>query len=427
MMTRPAQHLIQSIAAMGERPPYAWFLGAGCSVSSGVRAAASLVKEWRGRLFFIESVHRFSDDRPRAAYLKLCMACAHEGDSLLIPNQSLTLWLSPDSGEQDKPERLREPEGGAHLLKGRKLLTNTRGKIYFQWSEAAPDPDDIGFSRPEVDSLLASFRTWLHTQDWYEQPFEYSELFERLFALPSQRQAYIEREVEDARPYWGYLYLADMMSRGRFNVCFTTNFDDLLNDAFLRFTSEQRPMVCGHDSLVSQLRLSSKRPKIIKLHGDFLYDSIKNTRSELQNLDSNMAAKFAQFATELGLIVVGYSGHDSSIMSILGSLAQNPDAFPHGIHWCVRRGTPPGSHVERLAQHSRVLLYEIEDFDGFMAELYEGLGFGIPAFAANPTGSIAGYVGNCYNVLRDPPHPIVLKHSRQMYANFTGRAPEGEY
>jgi len=144
-------------------------------------------------------------------------------------------------------------------------------------------------------SLYATYRgdddylVWLAKQDWYEAEDEYSRLFEMVYDQPSQRRVYIEKCVKDAKPNWGYAYLNGLIGNGIFNVVFTTNFDDLVNEACFAFTNELRPMVCAHDSAVSSVRLMSERPKVIKLHGDFLYDSIKNTSSELQSLENNMA------------------------------------------------------------------------------------------------------------------------------------------
>ena len=106
---------------------------------------------------------------------------------------------------------------------------------------------------------------------------------------PSQRRIYIENIVKNAKPSWGYIYLANIISSACVNVVFTPNFDDLLNEACFTYT-DTKPVVCAHDSAVSGIRVSSNRPKIIKLHGDYLYDSLKNTVEETTSLEKNMRA-----------------------------------------------------------------------------------------------------------------------------------------
>ncbi len=213
----------------------------------------------------------------------------------------------------------------------------------------------------------------LKKETWYRSDNAYSELFERLYAEPSLRRDYVERQLERATPSWGYLYLVNLLSRNIFNTVFTTNFDDLLNESCYLFSSDVRPLVCAHDSSIRSVRMSSKRPKIIKLHGDFLYDRLKNTLLELESLEQNMRDKFKQFAAEYGLIVIGYSGNDRSIMDVIDALIVSEDAFPHGVYWCVRSKRDVTAKVERLSRFRNFHLVMIDGFDEFMAELHDRL------------------------------------------------------
>lgn len=228
------------------------------------------------------------------------------------------------------------------------------------------------------------FDVWLKRQDWYESDEEYSQLFELVYDQPSQRRAYIEKTVKDANPSWGYAYLVSLISRSLFNVVFTTNFDDLLNDACYSFTNSLRPMVCSHDSAVASVRVMSERPKVIKLHGDFLYDSIKNTTSELQSLETNMREKFIEFAKEYGLIVLGYGGTDQSVMDLLDILIRSNSYFRNGIYWCVKKGSIPSQRLKRLLRNDRVFWVEIEGFDEFMADLAVRVQVGLPEAIISP-------------------------------------------
>src|SRR5436189_4493589 len=112
------------------------------------------------------------------------------------------------------------------------------------------------------------------------------------------------------------------------------------------FTDDVKPICCAHDSSIRTVRITSKRPKIIKLHGDFLYDNIKNTLKELESLEQNMRDKFKQYAREFGLIVIGYSGRDRSIMDALEALLADEGNFPHGIFWCIKAGDRISDHVD---------------------------------------------------------------------------------
>jgi NAD-dependent SIR2 family protein deacetylase len=254
-----------------------------------------------------------------------------------------------------------------------------------------------------------SFHAWLDHQDWYEAEDEYATLFELTYDQPAQRRAYIEKAIAKAKPSWGYAYLASLMKQKMFNVVFTTNFDDLLNDACYNFTTTLRPMVCAHDSAVTSVRVISERPKIIKLHGDYLYDSIKNTSTELQSLAANMRDKFSEFAKQYGLVVLGYSGFDQSVMDLLDVLVRSDNYFRNGIYWCIRKGSCPGRRLQQLLRNDRVFWVEVEGFDEFVSEVARSSNVGLPEGVCIPHATA---FERAKHLLDDKPkhgHPVLLK------------------
>jgi len=224
---------------------------------------------------------------------------------------------------------------------------------------------------------------WLRKQDWFESDEEYSILFEKVCDQRSQRRIYIEECVKNARPSWGCIYLASLIANNYFNVTFTPNFDDLLNEACFIYAN-LRPIVCAHDSAVADIRVTSARPKIIKLHGDFLYDSIKNTIRETESLEKNMRDKFMQFAQEYGLVVIGYGGNDRSIMDILETMLRSKGLFPNGLYWCVKDKDQVSRKLQRLMRRENAYWVQIEGFDEFMAELHESMGLRLPSLVRDP-------------------------------------------
>ena len=226
------------------------------------------------------------------------------------------------------------------------------------------------------DMTLEEFYTPGNAPTWYEESNCYSALFENRFDLQRHRRIFVEREVSKAKPSMGYAYLVKLIENGFFNTVFTTNFDDLINEAFYRF-SKNRPIVCAHDSSISGVTVTSTRPKIIKLHGDYLFENIKATLRETESLETNMKMKFQEFAKDFGLIVIGYSGQDRSIMDILNYLLQKEDYFKNGIFWCIRKGdTCISSELKKLLWRDRVYYVEIDGFDEFLAELNHQLNKG---------------------------------------------------
>lgn len=249
------------------------------------------------------------------------------------------------------------------IRSGAQLVDTWRKEIYELYS-----------SQDYVDSQTA--KNYLMTKEgsWYSEQNEYSALFEKKFDLPSQRRRFVEREVDKATPSIGYAYLVSLANEcDRYlGTIYTTNFDDLINEAFYQF-SLNRPLVCAHDSSVNSLSVSSTRPKIIKLHGDYLFDDIKSTLRETESLETNIKNKFIEFSKEYGLIVVGYAGHDRSIMDVLNHLLKSEDYFKNGIYWCIRDDDVISPEVRKLIWKERVYFVKIDGYDQLMAELHHKL------------------------------------------------------
>lgn len=241
----------------------------------------------------------------------------------------------------------------------------------------------------------------LKSNTWYNQSNEYSELFEALYDQPTQRREFIENCIVNSIPSWGYVYLVNLLKNKAFNTIFTTNFDDLINEACYTFSNNLRPVVCAHDSSIKNIRLTSNRPKIIKLHGDFLFDDIKNTIRELESLEDNMRTKFRQYANEFGMIVVGYAGNDRSIMDTLNTLLHSDNTFPHGIYWCVRKDTIMPEELKNLARFPRFHLIEIEGFDELMAEIHHELGYSLQEEVADPFSALSNKLDRYFTELDD--------------------------
>lgn len=273
------------------------------------------------------------------------------------------------------------PSGGAMVQEWRQM----------KFDDLASDAEKHELATADRSGVADLVNAWCRRRQftWFDQEHEYSALFQEMYPERRSRQRYIESKVEGAFPSWGYLYLASIVSKGYFNVAFTTNFDDLVNDA-LAIYLRMNPVVCAADSEVMSISITSDRPKIIKLHGDYLFERLKNTVEELEQLDPNMERKFREFAKDCGVVVLGYGGRDRSIMRVVEELLGDDEMFPLGVYWGVRRerdGTfRPASRVEELATRfaKHFHLFECPDFDGFMVRLHSTLKLELPPTILRP-------------------------------------------
>jgi hypothetical protein len=227
-------------------------------------------------------------------------------------------------------------------------------------------PDEEYEEQEAKDFLIKNY------SNWYNLSNEYSSLFEYKFDLPSQRRRFVEQEVDGHLPSIGYSYLVSLTTNRYFDTIYTTNFDDLLNEAFYQF-SQVRPLVCAHDSSLQSISVNSARPKVIKLHGDYLFDDIKSTLRETESLENNIKNKLTQFSKEYGLIVMGYAGNDRSVMDVINFLLKSEEYLNNGIYWCLREDDYINPELTKLLWKDKVYFIKINGFDEVMAEIHHKL------------------------------------------------------
>jgi NAD-dependent SIR2 family protein deacetylase len=226
-----------------------------------------------------------------------------------------------------------------------------------------------------------TYRNWRWSEYGNTNESDYSLLFRRAFTTKQQRQNYIEILVDGKEPGPGYLFLAGLIKAEKANCVLTTNFDNLIHDALFRYYNI-RPVVAAFDSAVSGFRFQTRRPKIIKLHGDFLFDNVRSMKDELLLLDRNMDEKMHDVCKGCGLIVVGYSGADDSIMHPLSAMLRTSEHLQMGLHWCLldRECECDGAddrdriphRVRDMAENfpAKVTLYKIASFDFLMETIF---------------------------------------------------------
>lgn len=286
--------------------PYTLFLGAGASVTSGIKAVGSLIEDWRKEVF-----------------------CAAIGATPPLPAEKMPdyqVWL-----ETEYPEWLEN-----------------EGREQSSTSEYGTLMQCMGRTRPE-------------------------------------RQMVVEKIIDGKKPSPGYYFLAGLMTKRYFDRVLTTNFDDLVAEALTFY--REKPIVCSFDSNVSSVNLGSIRPKIIKLHGDYLFDNVKNIDDETLILGDNMESKLIEMCEDKGMIVAGYSGYDESVMApIRENLRRNKKFLTQGLHWLIR--SKPDARqdsisvndlspllVELLERYpGKVFLYKYQGFDEFFQSVFDRLG-----------------------------------------------------
>jgi hypothetical protein len=206
----------------------------------------------------------------------------------------------------------------------------------------------------------------------------YSYYFEKCYPDPLVRQEFLSSLVRDKKPSIGFMCLSALVEEKKVNTVWTTNFDDLIEKAItaINFSSCQ---VVSPDNARTVQNFRSDIPTVVKLHGDFRYDALQNTDSELQRLEENLHNYFLDASTQRGLLVVGYSGSDESVLQSLENALEKSNPFPKGLVWCIPKEVVPNERLTSIIekaneQNQRSGFMVIDSFDYFLHEIYSVCG-----------------------------------------------------
>ncbi len=206
---------------------------------------------------------------------------------------------------------------------------------------------------------------------------EYSFYFERAYPSAADRRRYLDQMTADAKPGFGHLGLAALMQLGKVGVVWTTNFDRLVEDAAALVTKTTRRLTIsstGDPEIALQALRDERFPLLVKLHGDFQSERLKNTSTELQSQDAQLRDALRKSAARFGLAVLGYSGRDASVMEALNAGLEETDPYPNGVFWFARGADTPLPAVDDFlaaaaAKGVEAELVHFTSFDELMSTL----------------------------------------------------------
>jgi SIR2-like protein len=214
-------------------------------------------------------------------------------------------------------------------------------------------------------------------------PTEYARAFEAVYRTAEERRQYIAQAIQKGTPSFGHRVLASLLTTKRMPCIFTTNFDPLienattLTDTFVVAADRANMAVAGIDSAARAARCiaESTWPLLAKLHGDFQSVELKNTTDELKAQDVQMRATLQSACGRFGIVIVGYSGRDESVMDALIEACFQPN-FPGGIYWVTSAPDKVLPAVKTLFDQARATgvdaaFVQSENFDEHMADIAE--------------------------------------------------------
>ncbi|WP_321382331.1 SIR2 family protein [Rhizobium sp.] len=213
---------------------------------------------------------------------------------------------------------------------------------------------------------------------WYQDKFGkepgYSELLDMLAKTPAERRAILheffeptdeEREDGIKMPTAAHRAIAELVRDGFIKVIVTTNFDRLM-EAALTDVGIVPTVISTADATKGAAPLVHQRCVIVKIHGDYLDDRIKNTEDELASYDPAMDAYLDRILDEFGLIVCGWSGEwDQALRAAF----ERCSSRRYATFWAARGKL--GARAEKLLTLRGGHLIEIDGADKFFVHLQE--------------------------------------------------------
>lgn len=227
----------------------------------------------------------------------------------------------------------------------------------------------LDFIKGRLRDQPTKFETFLKTHkiDTANPGAHYPEIYKERFRLDYDTGfEFINREMESAKPSYGYSVLAQILAEKQHNIIITTNFDNLTEEALYTYTNK-RPLICGHESLAVFAKPSVKRPLIVKIHRDRFFNP-QSLPDEINRINELWIDALNSIFVNGTPIFIGYGGNDGSLMGYLEKI----NSFQN-IFWCERKGVPVSDRVANLLEKFNGKLVEIEGFDELMFLLQDGL------------------------------------------------------
>ena len=337
-------------------PKYSLLLGAGCSLSSDIVSA-------KGIIHMLESM----------AYLREIPIKSGEYHPFLDSESGklttfLMAWYKKNQNNVDFLQFIEEEKQKIRQV----IEAQNRDEYYREMFYGV-----IRYQYPQYDSLpLEEKNEILHNlvKEYVNElvaDMEYSYWFEQYSSASEDIHGFLAELMNSKHPSEAYIFLADLFINKMFSIAFTTNFDDLLGESLSLLGVRSKEI--WSDSGETDNTLSKISPNIIKLHGDYMYNNTKNLSGETRKLVLPLWHQLEDALSKGGLIVVGYSGADNSIMYALEKLTEKY-SFP--LFWCDLK-----EKIEKNEIHWRVknlitnstngYLVGIDDFDSFIRQIRE--------------------------------------------------------
>lgn len=334
---------------------YSLLLGAGCSVSSGIETASGIVDMLKSIAYLREQ----PTQKNNSPFLRL-------KSGMLIP--FLKEWH----------ENNKEDAGFVSFVETHQ--NKVKDKIREEFSQSDGYYKEVFSSlffmdHPDFDALDAERQHEILAGLLEENINKvtadrmYSYWFEQYSTASEDIHSFLTELMNNKNPSEAYIFLADLFVNNMFSIAFTTNFDNLLGESLSLLGVRSKEILFDASGIDNALSKTS--PNIIKLHGDYMYNNTKNLSRETRELSKPLQRQMENVLSKNGLVVIGYSGSDNSIMYALERISEKY-SFP--LFWCETRDKIEGDAIhwrtrELVCRSENAYFIPIDSFDSLVEKL----------------------------------------------------------
>jgi len=208
-------------------------------------------------------------------------------------------------------------------------------------------------------------------ETYYEENFEdstYSEIIESLFPSTEEQREFLEKIFENNALGKAHKLITDWVKADLIRFIITTNFDSSiehsLDDAGLR----------GKYSVITDgKQVTESKPwhlvevcRIYKVHGTIEQGQIRNTKKDLEKIDTDLEKDLLDLIERHGVIVLGYAGNqdDKAVMDCF-----NRRQFKgYTLYWTVH-GNQVNDNVKELVERQDGRFIPIQSASDFLEEV----------------------------------------------------------
>lgn len=316
-----------------------------------------------------------------------------------------------------KLREMYDPDWSVNRRKGRKGSTRSRRRVRPRQAADAVDAVQWLISKGHIDDPRPDDRqrtTHWESADWGAL---YPVFFEDHLKAPNVQRELITEIVEASgnKLNWTYACLGELVAQRVVHTVLTTNFDQLVLNGIIRAGTS--PVIADGPHSFNRILPQPPFPQVVHLHGSMHTYNLRNSRKaviETQEDQGTLAMVHTLLQQCNVLVVVGYAGGEEGLMKILLEASERLESLV--VYWVVYdRREQISPNCSRLMKGENKFVIDGGPSDKFFFQLMSALEIGPPRWVMEPVGDATTRLGSL-RAVKDVPYieTLIEGHDRRI-------------